>query len=192
MNAVKVPATVQGVIAARIDRLPPEEKELLQTLAVLGREFPLGLVKHVTLRSGRRIGTVLSRLQAGEFIYEQPAADDVEYIFKHALTQEVAYNSLLVERRKLLHERAGAALELMFAGQLEDHVDQLAHHYSRSDNVAKAVEYLGRAGQQAIQRSAYADAVNRLTAAIDLLKTCRTAPSACSGNCCCSWPLVPA
>ena len=72
----------------------------------------------------------------------------------------MAYNSLLVERRKLLHERAGLALESMFAGQLEDHLDELAHHYSRSDNVAKAVEYLGRAGQQALQRSAYADAIN--------------------------------
>ena len=176
MNAVKVPATVQGVIAARIDRLPSEEKELLQTLAVLGREFPLGLVKHVTLRSDDELEHGLSRLQAGEFIYEQVAADDVEYIFKHALTQEVAHNALLVERRKQLHERAGAALELMFAGQLEDHLDELAHHYSRSDNVAKAVEYLGRAGQQAAQRSAYADAVNRLTAAIDLLQKLLDSP----------------
>ena len=66
----------------------------------------------------------------------------------------MAYNSLLIERRKLLHERAGQALESMFAGQLDDHLDELAHHYSRSDNVAKAVEYLGRAGQQALQRSA--------------------------------------
>jgi predicted ATPase len=68
---------------------------------------------------------------------------DVEYTFKHALTQEVAYNALLVERRKLLHERAGMALESMFAGQLEDHLDELAHHFNRTDNVTKAVEYLG-------------------------------------------------
>ena len=101
---------------------------------------------------------MLGDLQAGEFIYEQPAVGDIEYIFKHALTQEVAYNSLLIERRKLLHERAGQALESLFAGQLDDHLDELAHHYSRSDNIEKAVEYLGRAGQQAAQRSAYADA----------------------------------
>jgi predicted ATPase len=151
MNAVKVPATVQGVLAARIDRLPPGEKELLQTLAALGREFPFGLVRRVTLKPDDELGRMLSRLQAGEFIYEQPAPGDVEYIFKHALTQEVAYNALLIERRKLLHERAGVALESMFAGQLEDHLDELAHHYSRSDNAGKAVEYLGRAGQQAAQ-----------------------------------------
>ena len=170
MNAVKVPATVQAVLASRIDRLPAEEKELLQTLAVLGREFPLGLVQRVTSKPEDELERMLAGLQAGEFIYEQPAAGDIEYIFKHALTQEVAYNALLVERRKLLHERAGVALESMFAEQLDDHLDELAHHYSRSDNVAKAVEYLGRAGQQALQRSAYADAISSLSAAIDLLQ----------------------
>ena len=116
MNAVKVPGTVQGVLAARIDWLSAEDKELLQTLAVLGREFPLGLVKHVTLRPDEELEHGLSRLQAGEFIYEQVAAGDVEYVFKHALTQEVAYNSLLIERRKLLHERAGEALRRAVGG----------------------------------------------------------------------------
>jgi class 3 adenylate cyclase/predicted ATPase len=170
MNAVRVPATVQAVLASRIDRLSAEEKELLQTLTVLGREFPLGLVRRVTLKPDDELERMLSRLQAGEFIYEQPAAGDVEYTFKHALTQEVAYNALLVERRKPLHERTGLALEAMFAGRLDDHLDELAHHYSRSDNVAKAVEYLGRAGQQALQRSAYADAIRSLHAAIELLQ----------------------
>jgi hypothetical protein len=78
---------------------------------------------------------MLAELRTAEFIYEQPALADTEYIFKHALTQEVAYNSLLIERRKLLHERAGQALESMFADQLDDHLSQLAHHYSHSDNV---------------------------------------------------------
>src|SRR5467141_1034508 len=103
MNAVKVPATVQAVLASRIDRLPMEEKELLQTLAVLGREFALGLVRRVTQTPDDELERMLSRLQAGEFIYEQLAADDMEYTFKHALTQEVAYSALLVERRTLLH-----------------------------------------------------------------------------------------
>jgi class 3 adenylate cyclase/predicted ATPase len=176
MNAVKVPATVQAVLASRIDRMPAEEKELLQTLAVLGREFPLGLVRRVTRKPEHELERMLSRLQAGEFIYEQPATGDVEYTFKHALTQEVAYNALLVERRKLLHERAGMALESMFAGQLEDHLDELAHHYNRSDNVSKAVEYLERAGQQALQRSAYSDSISSLSAAIDLLQKLPDSP----------------
>ena len=167
MNAVKVPTTVQAMLASRIDRLPAEEKELLQTLAVLGREFRVraGAARDARSRTTNWTGcSPICRL--AEFIYEQPATGDIEYIFKHALTQEVAYNSLLIERRKLLHERAGQALESMFAGQLEDHLDELAHHYSRSDNVDKAVEYLGRAGQQALQRSAYADAISSLGAAI--------------------------
>jgi class 3 adenylate cyclase/predicted ATPase len=170
LNAVKVPATVQAVLASRIDRLPAEERELLQTLAVLGREFPLGLVQRMTLKPGAESERMLAELQSAEFIYEQPAVGDVEYAFKHALTQEVAYNALLIERRKLLHERAGLALESMFAEQLEDHLEELAHHYGRSDNVAKAVEYLGRAGQQALQRPAYADAISSLGAALNLLR----------------------
>ena len=170
LKAVKVPATVQAVLAARIDRLQTEERELLQTLAVLGREFPLGLVRRMTLKPDAEAERTLARLQSAEFIYEQPAAGDVEYVFKHALTQEVAYNALLLERRKLLHERAGLALESMFREQLEDHLDELAHHFSRSDNVAKAVEYLGRAGQQALQRPAYTDAITSLGAALKLLQ----------------------
>jgi len=176
MNAVKVPATVQGVLAAHIDRLPAEEKELLQTLGVLGREFPLGLVRSVTLKADDNLNRMLGDLQLAEFIYEQPAVGDTEYTFKHALTQEVSYNSLLIERRKLLHERAGQALESMFAEQLEDHLDELAHHYSSSDNVDKAVEYLGRAGNQAMQRSAYNDAINGLTSAIGLLQRLPDSP----------------
>jgi predicted ATPase/class 3 adenylate cyclase len=170
LNELKIPPTVQAILAARIDRLPPDEKALLQTLAVLGREFPLGLIRRVAQRADAELDRMLAELQLGEFIYERPATGDIEYIFKHALTQEVAYNSLLIERRKLLHERAGQALESMFAEQLEDHLGDLAHHYSRSDNVSKAVKYLGRAGQQAIQRSAYAEAVRSLSAAIDLLQ----------------------
>src|SRR5713226_3475936 len=135
LNELKIPPTVQAILAARIDRLLPDEKDLLQTLAVLGREFPLGLIRRVVQGADAELDRMLAELQLGEFIYEQPATSDIEYIFKHALTQEVAYNALLIERRKLLHERAGLALESMFPGQLEDHLDELAHHYSRSDNV---------------------------------------------------------
>jgi predicted ATPase len=170
MSAVKVPATVQAVLASRIDRLPPAEKGLLQTLAVLGREFPLSLIRAVISKPDEELDPMLSVLQLAEFIHEQPTIGDVEYSFKHALTQEVAYNALLIERRKLLHERAGEALESMFAERLDDHLGELARHYSRSDNISKAVEYLERAGQQAFQRSAYADAISSLSAATDLLQ----------------------
>ena len=117
-----------------------------------------------------QLGRMLADLRAAEFIYERPALIDVEYAFKHAYTHEVAYNSLLIERRKLLHERAGQALESMFADHLDDHLSELARHYSHSDNVEKAIEYLGRSGQQALQRSAHDYAISNLTAALDRLR----------------------
>jgi len=168
LGELRIPPTVQGILASRIDRLPADEKELLQTLAVMGKEFRLALVKRVAGKQDDDLQRMLTDLQLGEFIYEQPAFPDIEYTFKHALTQEVAYNSLLAERRKLLHERAGAALEAMFAEHLEDHLSELAHHYSRSNNVAKAVDYLRRASEQAVERSAYSEAAADLKAAIAL------------------------
>jgi class 3 adenylate cyclase/predicted ATPase len=170
LNAVKVPTTVQAMLAARIDRLPADAKELLQTLAVIGREFPFSLIRAVVTQSDSELDRLLNDLQLGELIYEQPAVGDTEYIFKHALTQEVAYNSVLLDRRKQLHERTGETLEAMFAGHLKDHLDELAHHYSRSNKIEKAVEYLRRVGERALQRSAHADAIDRLTTAINLLQ----------------------
>ncbi len=159
---LRLPSTVQGILAARIDRLSAEQKDLLQTLAVMGRESPLGLVRQVASYADTRLDRMLAELQAAEFIYEQPALTDIEYTFKHALTQEVAYNSLLIERRKLLHGRAGAAIEALYADRLDDYLSELARHYQRSTNIEKAREYLGRAGQQAIQRSSHAEAIELL------------------------------
>ena len=157
---------------------------------MIGRESPLGLIRKVAATADAQLERMLADLRAAEFIYEQPALTDVEYVFKHALTQEVAYNSLLIERRKLLHERTGQALESMFAEQLDDHLGELAHHYSHSDNVAKAVEYLGRAGKQALQRSAHTAAIGSLTEAIDLLSEAPGRPRAHSARiaaCSSSW-----
>ncbi len=166
-----IPSTVQGILAARIDRLAPDEKALLQQLAVIGREFSLSLVRQVITQPEDEIYRLLSSLQHREFLYEQPAFPEVEYIFKHALTQEVAYGTVLQEQRKLLHERTGRALEALYAATLQEHYDDLAHHYSRSGDAAKAVEYLGLAGQQAAHRSAHADANRHLSTAIALLST---------------------
>ena len=113
---------------------------------------------------------MLAALQSGEFIYEQPAASGVEYTFKHALTQEVAYNSLLIEQRKLLHERVGTAIESLYADRLDDHLSKLAHHYSHSGDARKALQYLGRSGRQALGRSAYPEALALLTKGLDLAK----------------------
>ncbi len=173
---IKIPSTVQGVLSSRIDRLPPEEKELLQTLAVIGKEFPFSLLTQVVDKPEDKLHGLLSHLQAAEFIYEQPAFPEVEYTFKHALTQEVAYNSVLQGRRRSLHERTAQAIEALYHTRLEDHYGDLAHHYSRSGNTEKAVEYLGLAGQQAVQRSANAEAISHLTIALELLKTLPDTP----------------
>jgi class 3 adenylate cyclase/predicted ATPase len=169
ISELKIPPTVQGILAARIDRLPHDAKDLLQTLSVVGREFPMSLIRAVLPKSDEELNRILNELQLGEFIYEQPALGDTEYIFKHALTQEVSYNSVLLERRKQLHERIGAAIEALYANSIEDHLDELAHHYCRSGNVPKALEYHERAGRQALKRSAYTDAMRALTAALELL-----------------------
>jgi tetratricopeptide (TPR) repeat protein len=121
------------------------------------------------LKGEADLSAALDALQLAEFIYEQPAAGEVEYTFKHALTQEVAYHSVLSERRQLVHERAAAAIEALGPGRVEDRLMEVAHHYSRSANATKAVEYLGRAGQRAAQQAAYAEAVGYFTRAVELL-----------------------
>jgi len=167
---LKIPPTVQAILAARIDRLRANEKDLLQTLAVIGNEFQLSLAREVTGKTSDELNSALSELQLAEFVYEQPAVDEIEYTFKHALTHDVAYNSLLSERRKLLHERVGRAIETRFAQSIEDHVSELAHHYSHSANKRKAVEFLGQAGRRAAERSAYAEARDHISSALRLLK----------------------
>jgi len=169
LNALKIPTTVQAILASRIDRLPAAEKELLQTLAVIGIEFPLELANAVIRKADDELDQRLKALQLDEFIYEQPAVGDVEYTFKHALTREVAYNSLLVERRKDLHERTAKAIEELYSDRLQDHLAELAHHYRRSANVPKAAEYAERAGEQARSRSAYADAIAHFRRGVELL-----------------------
>jgi predicted ATPase len=167
---LKIPPTVQAILASRIDSLPPAIKELLQTLAVIGREFPQSLIRAVVPRADDELSHMLNDLQLGEFIYEQPAVGDAEYIFKHALTQEAAYNSVLIERRKHLHERIGAALETLYRSSLDDHLAELAHHYGRSAHARKAVEYCQRACQQSSDRASYAEAVMQFETALARLQ----------------------
>ncbi|MCY1254254.1 TOMM system kinase/cyclase fusion protein [compost metagenome] len=174
--ALHIPTTVQGVLAARIDRLSVAQKELLQSLAIIGKEFSLSLIKHVTALPDDELRTRLGDLQAGDFIYECPAFPEVEYAFKHALTQEVAGNSLLTGQRSVLHERTASSIEALFPGRLKDYCCELAYHYSKSGNVKKAIEYLRLAGEQALQRSAQLEAIHHLSSALQLLKSLPDTP----------------
>jgi class 3 adenylate cyclase/tetratricopeptide (TPR) repeat protein len=166
---VRVPASVQQVLAARIDRLDPSSKALLQTLAVLGRTASVALAREVAGCSVEDLAAGLATLETAEFLTGEESRTGTSYLFKHALTQEAAYGSLLGTHRRALHERAAGAIERLFAASLGDHSGALAHHYERSGNAEKAIEYLGRAAEQAATRSANAEAERHLEAALDLL-----------------------
>ena len=139
---LRISPTVQGVLAARIDRLTPAEKLLLQQLSVIGRTLPLALVQRVIRLPDDELSQHLSALQHKEFLSEQSAFPDRVYLFKHALTQEVAHNSVLIERRKALHARTAQAIEQMFHSQLDEYYSLLAHHYGKSGETEKAMNYL--------------------------------------------------
>jgi predicted ATPase len=156
------------MLTSRIDRLPADQKEL-RTLAVVGREFALDLVKQLVQKPEDKLDRLLFHLQVGEFIYEQPAFPESKYTFKHALTQEAAYNSLLIGRRKELHRHAAAAIEALYRERLDDHLSELARHYSQSGDTWKAVEYLHLAAQRAAGRLLYEETVNHLAKALELL-----------------------
>jgi class 3 adenylate cyclase/tetratricopeptide (TPR) repeat protein len=164
---IQVPATVQVVLAARIDRLPSEEKRLLQTAAVIGTEVSLPLLQTIAELSEEVLQRGLAHLQAAEFLYETRLFPDHEYTFKHALTHEVAYSSVLQERRRALHARIVEALEALAGGQVAevasgrspDQVEPLAHHALRGEVWAKALMYCRQAGEKAMARSAYREAI---------------------------------
>jgi tetratricopeptide (TPR) repeat protein len=169
LGELKIAPTVQATLSARIDRLPPAERELLQTLAVVGKELALELIKGVTGKSEEQLEALLSNLQLSEFIYEQPTVGGAEYVFKHALTQEVSYNSLLAERRRMIHEQTARSTERLYAEQLEDHWSELTHHYLHGIDAAKAVHYARLAAEQAASRSAYPEAASIIEAALGVL-----------------------
>jgi class 3 adenylate cyclase/tetratricopeptide (TPR) repeat protein len=169
IEQLRLPPTVQGILASRIDRLPLDEKDLLQTLSVIGKDFPLALAREVANRTDDELNQMLNRLQLAEFIYEQPAVGDIEYTFKHALTRDVAYNSVLMERRRLLHGRVGAAIEKLWAVRVEDRYSDLTHHYRLAGNSLKAIEYLRLAGLQAASLGAAGKAADNYRAALALV-----------------------
>jgi class 3 adenylate cyclase/tetratricopeptide (TPR) repeat protein len=169
LSTIQIPSTVQAVLASRIDRLPRGEKDLLQTLAVIGKEFPFRLVREVSGKADDELQRLLSELQIAEFIYEQPAISDVAYVFKHALSQQVAYGSALLERRRVLHERIARFLEAQFPETVETQPELIAHHYTEAALGAQAIPYWHRAGERALQRSANAEAISHLTKGLELL-----------------------
>jgi tetratricopeptide (TPR) repeat protein len=159
LDTLHVPATVQAVLAARIDRLSPEEKHLLQTAAVIGMETPLPLVQAMAELPEAALHRGLTHLQAAEFLYETRLFPERAYTFKHALTHEVAYGSLLQERRRALHAHIVEALETLSGDRLADQIESLAAHAVRGEVWDKALRYCRQAGAKAMERSAAREAV---------------------------------
>jgi class 3 adenylate cyclase/tetratricopeptide (TPR) repeat protein len=170
LPAIQVPATVQAVLAARIDRLPPEEKHLLQTAAIIGTEVPLPLLQTIAELPEATLHRGLTHLQAAEFLYETQLFPEQVYTFKHPLTHEVAYGSLLQERRRMLHARIVEALERLTPDRLAEQAARLAHHALRGEVWDKALAYWRQAGEKAMARSAHREAMGCFEQALDALR----------------------
>jgi len=170
IKEVTIPATVQDVIMARVDSLPEGIKRLLQTGSAIGREFSHDLIRRVTGISQEELLSHLSVLKNSELLYERGIYPQSTYVFKHALTQEVAYNSLLLRRRNEIHEKIGKTIEALYPDRLE-HYELMAYHFGNSTNTEKAVEYLDLANQKAIRLNAMEEAKAYFDKAMALLDT---------------------
>ncbi len=171
MNRVEIPTSVQAVIAARIDRLPPKSKSLLQAAAIIGVEVPDGLLRPISHLPEEDYYEALSTLQSAEFLYEIRQLPDVEYGFKHALTHDVAYNGLLRERRRALHVELVRIIEERHHGRLDEQAERLAYHAVSGGLTDEAVDYLYRAALKAIRRSAHSQAIEHIGKGLSLLKS---------------------
>jgi class 3 adenylate cyclase/tetratricopeptide (TPR) repeat protein len=170
LDGLQVPGTVQAVLAARIDRLPSEEKRLLQTAAVIGTDVPLALLQAIADMPEAVLQRGIAHLQAAEFLYETRLFPEPDYTFKHALTHEVAYGSLLLERRRVLHARIVEALEALAPDRMAEQVERLAHHALRGEVWDKAVTYCQQAGARAARsRAAFSAALGYFDQALQAL-----------------------
>jgi class 3 adenylate cyclase/tetratricopeptide (TPR) repeat protein len=166
----QVPASVQAIIAARVDRLAPEEKRVLQAAAVVGSHVPFALLRAIVDVEETVLQGCLGQLQTAEFLYEAQLFPELEYAFKHALTHEVAYASVLQDRRRVLHSAIVEAMEQLYADRLAEQVERLAHHAVRGRLLRKAVHYLRQAGSKAAARSANREAIAHFEEALALVE----------------------
>jgi class 3 adenylate cyclase/tetratricopeptide (TPR) repeat protein len=167
LNAIKIPDSVQAVLASRIDRLAPEQRELLQTASVIGSEVPVALLEQVVDIPQRQLRVLLADLQAAEFLYQTAS---FHFKFKHALTHEVAYGSLLSRRRQELHGRVVRAIESQYSDNIAEVVERLAHHAMNAEFWEEALNYSRQAGDRAVELSAYREARIFFDQAIQALK----------------------
>jgi class 3 adenylate cyclase/tetratricopeptide (TPR) repeat protein len=171
---IQVPDTVQDVIMGRIDRLAESPKKALQLAAVIGREFTVSLLDRVADLKGQ-LGKLLQDLKVLELIYERSLFPELAYMFKHALTQDVAYSSLLMQRRKELHRLVGLAIEELYAERLVEYYEMLAYHYERGEVYEKALEYYVKAAEKSQRASANQGAIEQYSRALEVSRKLGTA-----------------
>jgi class 3 adenylate cyclase/tetratricopeptide (TPR) repeat protein len=172
---IQVPDTIQGIIAARIDRIEENLKRIMQVASVIGREFSYRILNKIT-GTREELKAHLLNLQGLEFIYEKSLFPELEYLFKHALTQEVSYNSLLLQRRKEIHTKIGKAIESIYSYNLEEYYELLAYHYSYGNDIEKTLEYAERACMKAENLSAMDDAKNYFGQAMEIINKLPDSP----------------
>jgi predicted ATPase len=165
-----IPATLQDALMARLDRLAAV-KEVAQLGAVIGREFPYELWLAVARLDEVTLQQALAQLVSAELLYQRGVPPQATYLFKHALIQDTTYQSLLKSTRQQYHQRIAHVLTTRFSETVERQPEVAAHHYTEAGLTTEAIDYWQRAGQQALQRSAYAEAMSHLTKALDLLTT---------------------
>jgi class 3 adenylate cyclase/tetratricopeptide (TPR) repeat protein len=170
-SGVEIPPTVQAVLAARVDALPPANKHLLQEAAVIGHDVPFALLHAISGLPEDRLRGLLDNLQSAEFLYSSRLFPELQYTFKHALTHDVTYSGVLHERRREIHARVVDATEALYADRLSEQVERLAYHTVQGELKEKAAHYLRQAGAKAAARSAVATARTLFEQALDVLKS---------------------
>jgi class 3 adenylate cyclase/tetratricopeptide (TPR) repeat protein len=170
-SSTEVPPTIQAVLAARIDALPPAAKRLLEQAAVIGHDVPFALLRAISGLAEDQVWGLLDNLQTTEFLYATQLFPDVRYRFKHSLTHDVAYGGVLRQRRQVIHARVVEAIERLYANRLAEQVERLAYHAVQGTLNEKAVHYLREAGAKAAARSAVPDARAWFEQALDVLKS---------------------
>ncbi|MEE4261059.1 MAG: AAA family ATPase, partial [Desulfobacteraceae bacterium] len=168
ITEAEVSSTIHGVISGRIDRLEKESKRILQEASVIGRTFFYEILNRVT-ELKHQIDQSLRSLERLDLIRARAMQPDLEYIFKHALTQEVVYSGLLKKERQLIHERIGMVMEKLFHDRLPEFYETLAYHFQQSQSTLKAVTYLMKAGEKSLKRYAVEEAHQYYQEAYDLL-----------------------
>jgi class 3 adenylate cyclase/tetratricopeptide (TPR) repeat protein/ribosomal protein L40E len=167
ISEIDVPDTIQSVIMARIDRLEAETKYVLQCASVIGRLFRYRLLGHLVRRE-RELDRYLEELEEKELVYEERSVPELEYAFKHALTQEATYQSILEQRRRAFHRQVAEGIERLYRERIEEFYEELAHHWEKSGNKEKTLEYLVKAGAKAARNYAGETAIDYYTRAIQL------------------------